>query len=118
MPIFQYRCCDCENEWEVIVITSQSGFGEPSNCPNCRSEMIEKVITAPAQVRMDGKAALQTLPDPTPPLQRLKEQGPREGCEGGYADLPEFKPTERKKGKDGTWHWSEKKKQHFDMGKK
>jgi putative FmdB family regulatory protein len=114
MPIFLYKCLDCEYEFEKIVIDSQAGFSEPDQCPECRSNIIEKMVTAPAQIRMDGKAGLRSVPDPKPPLQELRGKN-KSGCEGGYADLPEFKPTERKKTKGGNWEWSEKKKQYIDM---
>jgi putative FmdB family regulatory protein len=118
MPIFQYHCLDCNHEFEKIVIPGQAKWPEPDQCPECRSQVIEKVLTAPASIRMDGKTALRSLPDPTPPLRALQEKGPREGCEGGYKDLPEMGKLERRKTKDGQWEWVEKKKQVYDMGKK
>ena len=39
------------------------------------------------------------------------------GCEGGFADLPEFNPNKSTQTKDGV-EWSEKKKQIIDLGKK
>lgn len=118
MPIFNYECKLCEHQWEVLVISQQTGFEEPTECPVCQDKEIVKVISAPAVISMGGKAALRTVPDPHPPLQELKAKGPKEGCEGGYADLPEFKPTERVKTKEGNWEWREKKRQFHDLGKK
>lgn len=118
MPVFKYECLDCGYVFEKIVISGQTGFGEADQCPECRSNIIEKMITAPAQIRMDGRRGLRSVPDPTPPLQKLKEKGPKEGCVGGYGDLEEFRPTERKKDKNGNWEWQERKKQHFDLGKR
>jgi hypothetical protein len=74
------------------------------------------MITAPAQIRMDGKVALQTLPDPHPPLHELRGKN-RPGCEGGYNDLPEVGTMKRVKTEDGNWEWKEVKKQIFDMKK-
>ena len=113
MPIFNYKCMDCNHEFEAIVIHSQSNMKEPDQCPECRSNIIEKMITAPAQIRTDGRAGLKSVPDPRPPLQALQEKGPRKGCEGGYKDLPEWSKPVRKKGKDGNWYWADKKKQYF-----
>lgn len=117
MPIFNYRCLECKYEWEQITMLSQSNFPEPYNCPNCKSIIIEKVISAPAFISMEGKRALRETPDPSPPLQNLRGKN-KPNCEGGFRDLEEFKPTERKKDKDGNWIWSEKKRQYIDMGKK
>ena len=119
MPIFLYKCLKCDYEFEKIVITSQTGFAEADQCPNCKSNIIEKLITAPCLVKTDGRAGLRTVPDPTPPLQKLKEKGAKEGCEGGYSDLEEWtKPIRKGKDKYGNTLWADKKKQYIDMGKK
>jgi hypothetical protein len=107
----------CNHEFEAIVILSQSTMGEPDRCPQCANKLIEKMISAPAQIRTDGRRGLRTVPDPKPPLQGLKEKGPREGCEGGYEDLEEWTKPVRKKGKDGNFYWEDKKKHYFDAGK-
>ena len=117
MPIFNYRCLDCSYAFEKIVIYSQSNMGEADQCPECKSNIIEKLISAPAQIRMDGRKGLRTVPDPKPPLQSLKEKGSRRGCEGGYSDLEEWNKPVRKRGKDGNWYWADKKNQYFDTGK-
>ena len=94
-------------------------MGEADQCPECRSQIIEKMITSPAIISMNGKAGLRSLPDPTPPLQKLKEKGPKEGCEGGYADLEDWtKPVRKGKNKDGNILWKDQKKQYYDLGKK
>jgi len=114
-PVFDYHCCGCDEYFEAIVMPTQSNMQEPTNCPNCRSEVIERVISAPS-IRMGGKAALRSVPDPHPPLQNLRGKN-QPGCEGGFEDLPEFNPTERVKTAEGE-EWREKKKQIFDLGAK
>ncbi len=117
MPIYEYHCDTCECNFESIVIPRQSGFTEPTNCPHCQSEVIRKNITAPAIISMDGKAVLQSLPDPKPPLQELRGKN-RPFCEGGYKDLPDPGKLEGKKNKDGHWNWTEKRTQVHDLSKK
>jgi len=117
MPIFNYLCTDCNDNFEVLVMTQQTGFEEPTKCPTCKSTNINKMISAPAVISMDGKNVLRNLPDPHPPLQELRGKN-KPGCTGGYEDLPEFKPTERVKTKSGNTEWREKKKQFHDLGKK
>lgn len=119
MPIFNYKCLDCNYEFEKIVIYSQSNMGEAYQCPECKSNIIEKLISAPAVISTQGKSILRNLPDPTPPLQKFKEKGPRKGCEGGYRDLEEWtKPVRKGKDKYGNTLWKDQKKQYFDAGKK
>ena len=119
MPIFQYACLECNHGFEVLVMTQQTGFEEPTTCPSCHSKTIEKLISAPAIISMDGKNVLRNLPDPHPPLQELKEKGAKEGCEGGYSDLEEWtKPVRKGKDKFGNTLWGDQKKQYFDLGKK
>lgn len=113
MPIFQYQCNSCQCEFEQIVISRQTGFSEPTQCPQCQSPDIIKIIGGAPTVRLDGKVALQTLGDPSPPLQELKAKGPRPGCTGGYADLPEVGKMERRRREDGNWEWHEKKRKYF-----
>ncbi|MFQ5737855.1 MAG: zinc ribbon domain-containing protein [Acidobacteriota bacterium] len=42
MPIFEYRCAECETRFERIV------FGRPETieCPTCRSTETEKLISS------------------------------------------------------------------------
>jgi len=117
MPIFEYQCAECKHEWEVLVMSHQSAFPEPEECPACKNKSIKKMITAPAVISTEGKNVLRNFPDPHPPLQELRGKT-KPGCTGGYEDLPEFKPTERVKNKDGNWEWREKKKQIYDLAKK
>jgi len=42
MPIFEYRCLDCENQFEKIVL----GSSEEAECPSCHSVHAEKLLSA------------------------------------------------------------------------
>ena len=42
MPIFEYRCLDCENEFERIVLRSS----EEAECPSCHGMHAEKLLSA------------------------------------------------------------------------
>lgn len=117
MPIFDYECLDCGKTFEVVVISRQSQFQESSSCQFCNSANIKKIISKSPTIRYDGRVALQTLPDPSPPLQELRGKN-RPGCEGGFQDLPEVGKMERRRRPDGNWEWYEVKKQYFDMGKR
>jgi putative FmdB family regulatory protein len=43
MPIFSYRCSDCENQFDLLVgVTSDSG---EQKCPKCGSTKINKILS-------------------------------------------------------------------------
>lgn len=43
MPIFEYRCEQCDHDFEVLVRA-----GETPACPTCTSQKLEKLLSAPA----------------------------------------------------------------------
>ena len=43
MPLFEYRCPDCRQDFEVLVRGD-----EAVECPGCRSRSVEKLFSAPA----------------------------------------------------------------------
>lgn len=51
MPIYEYRCEECSNQFEIIV-TSSSDKGETA-CPKCSSKKVKKAISA-ASYRLSG----------------------------------------------------------------
>ncbi len=48
MPIYEYRCRACENQFELLVLKSDT----PA-CPACESADVEKLLSAP-MVSSDG----------------------------------------------------------------
>ncbi|MDA0834950.1 MAG: zinc ribbon domain-containing protein [Planctomycetota bacterium] len=67
MPLFEFRCCDCQETFETLVRSS-----EPASCPHCRSVVLEKLVSAPAgHVRNDARTSLpvasQCPPSDAPP---------------------------------------------------
>ncbi|HIF05488.1 MAG TPA: zinc ribbon domain-containing protein [Gemmatimonadetes bacterium] len=42
MPIYEYRCESCGNEFETLVL----GQDEPE-CPSCKSHDLEKLLSLP-----------------------------------------------------------------------
>jgi putative FmdB family regulatory protein len=43
MPIFEYGCENCANEFEKLVF---SGDREPVRCPRCGSDQVKKRMSA------------------------------------------------------------------------
>lgn len=70
MPIYEYQCCDCCNEFEELVL----GREETPECPKCGSGKVEKLMST-AAVQTDG--ASSGMPD----LGAMPPMGG--GCGGG-----------------------------------
>ncbi len=43
MPIYEFECNDCKITFETFLLKSD----EKVNCPNCKSENVVKLISAP-----------------------------------------------------------------------
>ena len=55
MPVYDYKCKDCNKVSEIFV----RRFGdEPEKCPNCDSPNLEKVTTFDAHFYLGGPKAL------------------------------------------------------------
>jgi putative FmdB family regulatory protein len=63
MPIYEYRCVKCHNEFEVLLDADES----PS-CPQCQDSALERLWSVPSrpQSSMPLKTACQADPS-TPP---------------------------------------------------
>ena len=55
MPVFEYRCVDCDSSFEALVRRDQS-----VSCPSCGSESLDKLISAGVMLRggRTGEAGL------------------------------------------------------------
>lgn len=69
MPIFEYKCAKCDNEFEELVFSQD----ELPPCPKCQSKNVEKLMSA-AAVKTDGGSG--DMPD-------LGLMPPMGGCGGG-----------------------------------
>ena len=49
MPIYEYRCRACDNEFEAVILPKS----DPVACPSCRSGDVERLISMFA-VSSDG----------------------------------------------------------------
>ncbi len=75
MPIFEYHCPDCGGDCEIFL----RGGEEPA-CPTCRSQRLEKLMSAPAG-HMGSSRSLPITGSSCPPPQ----SGP---CGPGCCRLP------------------------------
>ncbi|OPY55968.1 MAG: Zinc ribbon domain protein [Pelotomaculum sp. PtaU1.Bin035] len=54
MPIFEYKCGECEKIFEVIQLAGQN---KEAACPDCGSYDLKKLISAPFLPSSVGKPA-------------------------------------------------------------
>lgn len=52
MPLFDYRCTSCSNQFEFLVLRGQ----EPRACPQCGAATIEKQLSLPSVKSESTKA--------------------------------------------------------------
>ncbi len=50
MPIYEYRCEECSDDFEALVLPNRSTFVA---CPSCGSEAVERALSLPS-VQTDG----------------------------------------------------------------
>ena len=41
MPLYEYRCCACSQEFEALV-----RGGEAASCPSCGSQTLERILSS------------------------------------------------------------------------
>jgi putative FmdB family regulatory protein len=50
MPLYEYACCDCESQFELLVRGS-----ETPRCPQCASGQLVKQLSVPAAPAAAGE---------------------------------------------------------------
>ncbi|MBC15818.1 MAG: transcriptional regulator [Desulfovibrio sp.] len=68
MPIYEYTCRECGNEFEELVFSSTA----LPPCPKCASENVEKLMSA-CSVQADSGSKTPSMP----------QMPPMGGCGGG-----------------------------------
>jgi putative FmdB family regulatory protein len=61
MPIYEYRCQDCERVSSFLVLSLRTPFHP--ECPRCQSPKMSKLISRVARVRSE-ESRLESLADP------------------------------------------------------
>jgi putative FmdB family regulatory protein len=57
MPIFEYRCSDCEREFEAFVTTERT-----AECPGCHGANLVKLLSSPGRVGGSDGGRSEALP--------------------------------------------------------
>lgn len=42
MPIYEYCCLECKNDFEYLVFRNE----EPEGCPSCKSQKVKRLMSA------------------------------------------------------------------------
>ena len=53
MPLYEYRCRDCDEKFERYV----RAWGDATACPACKSGSVEKLLSTFAFAAADGSAS-------------------------------------------------------------
>jgi putative FmdB family regulatory protein len=59
MPIYEYHCDRCETEFEQLIRGS-----EPAECPHCKAQSVEKLLSVPASPSAGGQELPMCRPMP------------------------------------------------------
>jgi putative FmdB family regulatory protein len=62
MPTYQYRCLNCNRRFEIFMTYSEYGT-QPTSCPHCKSENIQRRIGR-VRVARSEESRLETMADP------------------------------------------------------
>jgi putative FmdB family regulatory protein len=62
MPMYEYRCKDCDQAFETLV------FGrEKVECPTCQGDNLEKLLSVPGLPQVQNSGASSACGDPRLP---------------------------------------------------
>lgn len=75
MPIYEFRCLDCANMYEILAFTREDG--EATICPKCGSPSTQKIVSTFA-VSTSGSGS---------DLPSCADSGCGAGCGHGHCDF-------------------------------
>lgn len=57
MPIYEYKCKQCEHKFESVEFSNDD---KPKNCADCGSVEVNRVISVPSEPKFVGKGFYAT----------------------------------------------------------
>ena len=72
MPLYQYKCQDCETDFEMLV-----NRGDEVECPKCQSKDLDKQPSMPAMPLMKDSSGCGDLSLPPCGAPGCRRTGPR-----------------------------------------
>ena len=61
MPIYEFRCLECSNVFELLELTKKDKKG--MKCPHCNSPEVERLLSRVSVVRASGGKVTKTVKD-------------------------------------------------------
>jgi len=58
MPIYEFKCLDCNNTFEKLFFNSDENVN--LSCPECKSELLERVVSESNYAMKAGSGERQT----------------------------------------------------------
>jgi putative FmdB family regulatory protein len=62
MPIYEFRCLECSNVFELLELTKGSNK-KGMKCPKCNSPEVERLLSRVSVVKSSGGKATKTVKD-------------------------------------------------------
>lgn len=79
MPVYDYHCKDCNNKFEIIVLSSNTDL----SCPSCKSSNTEKTISSSYIVTKYSHTKETPPPSDHSPCCGRAERCEKPPCSGG-----------------------------------
>ncbi len=64
MPFYEYRCTDCQNQFELMRSITQRDMS--AECPDCGSEQSSRTITVPMAFSMSADGTVSAMAGSSP----------------------------------------------------
>ncbi len=85
MPIYEYKCNDCENASSIFFRSIKSADTKSVKCPHCASSSLKRLISRPGWIQSKGEPSVGDLRavDPRKTVESMSRQYDNAGIDPG-----------------------------------
>ena len=85
MPIYEYKCNDCENTSSIFFRSIKSSDTESVKCRHCASASLKRLISRPGRIQSKGEPSVGDLRavDPRKTVESMSRQYDNAGIDPG-----------------------------------
>ena len=85
MPIYEYKCNDCENASSIFFRSIKSADTESIKCRHCASSSLKRLISRPGRIQSKGETSVGDLRavDPRKTVESMSRQYDNAGIDPG-----------------------------------
>ena len=85
MPIYEYKCNDCENISSIFFRSIKSADTESIKCRHCASSSLKRLISRPGRIQSKGETSVGDLRavDPRKTVESMSRQYDNAGIDPG-----------------------------------